>query len=71
MKNSKIKLQTKPSYQEIIYHGTYDGHNFRIQDTNGEIFINFIDHYKEDDIEEFNKIKEQIKSYYIKHINHE
>ena len=66
-----IKLNLKPSYVEIVWNGKYLDHEFRIHDTDNQIFIYFIDHFKEDNIEEFNKIKQEIKLYYLKYIKNE
>jgi hypothetical protein len=56
---------------EIVWKGVYQDHEFRIHDVDNQIFIYFIDHFKEDNIEEFNKIKQEIKLYYLKYIKNE
>ena len=61
-----LKINKKPDYYNIITFGVYDNHEFRIQDDNGKIYVNFKDHYKETDIEGFNKIVSQIKEQYLK-----
>jgi uncharacterized surface protein with fasciclin (FAS1) repeats len=61
-----LKINKTPNFYNIITYGTYDNHEFRIQDENGKIYINFKDRYKETDIEGFNKIVNQIKEQYLK-----
>jgi hypothetical protein len=61
-----LKINEKSDYYNIIIFGVYDNHEFRIQDNNGKIYVNFKDRYKETDIEGFNKIVDQIKEQYLK-----
>lgn len=61
-----LKINKNPDYYNIITFGTYNNHEFRITDNNNKIFIYFKDHYKETDIEGFNKIVSEIKEQYLK-----
>lgn len=61
-----LKINKNPDYYNIITLGTYNNHEFRITDNNNKIFIYFKDHYKETDIEGFNKIVSEIKEQYLK-----
>ena len=61
-----MMVKKKSDYYNIIIFGVYDNHEFRIQDNNGKIYVNFKDRYKETDIEGFNKIVNQIKEQYLK-----
>lgn len=61
-----LKINKNPDYYNIITLGTYDNHEFRITDNNNKIFIYFKDHYKETDVEGFNKIVSEIKEQYLK-----
>lgn len=65
MKN-KLTINKIPTYTNVIYSGEYNGHSFRIQDTNNEVFVTFLDHYQENDPTKFNLIKEEIKESYQK-----
>lgn len=64
-----LKINKKPDYYNIITLGTYDKHEFRITDNNNKIFVYFKDHYKETDVEGFNKIVNEIKEQYLSRKN--
>jgi len=61
-----LTINKKPDYYNIITFGVYDNHEFRIQDNNGKIYVTFKDHYKETDVDDFNKIVNEIKEQYLK-----
>jgi len=63
---AKLKINKQADYYEKVTYGTYDGHEFRIHDTNGLVYVNFLDGYLEKEVQEFNEIVSQIKKQYYK-----
>jgi hypothetical protein len=63
---TKLKIKKQADYYEKVTYGAYDGHEFRIHDTNGLVYVQFLDGYLEKEVDEFNEIVSEIKKHYFK-----
>ena len=62
---TKLEFEEKPRSYDLFFKGTYNKRTFSVIDRNGQVYVNFDEHY-ECLPHDFPKILDNIKEEYIK-----